>query len=387
MKAALTLLAVLALTTPANPCSAFVVTGDGRVLFANNEDYLDPDTYAWFVPAKDGRHGAMYLGYSNGFPQGGMNDAGLAFDGFATDPHPMTQQDGKEAYASNTSLLADVMETCATVDEVVAFFERIDLRPILTHAMLFYADASGAAVIVEGDEIIRKTGDVQAITNFYQSECEDPMKACPRYAAAMKVLEKREKNTPELCKDALSAAAQRGRSVATLYSNVFDLEARTARLYLFHDYEHPVELELDEELAKGARTLELPELFPRNADFERFVENGKKSVEQQIRERKGPKPSKSALQALEGDYDLAVNGKTHRITLRRDGDDLMAESAIYSRMGGKCRYHSASDTEYFFLSKNDEQTLRFRLGEDGRATGFMLEQNDVGYEAVRVKPD
>ena len=40
----------------------------------------------------------MYLGYDNGFPQGGMNDAGLAFDGFATGARPMSKQDGKRVF-------------------------------------------------------------------------------------------------------------------------------------------------------------------------------------------------------------------------------------------------------------------------------------------------
>ena len=384
MKPLLAVLASALLAAPAIPCSAFVVVGDGRILFANNEDFFDPDTYVWFVPAKDGRHGAMYLGYGNGFPQGGMNDAGLAFDGFATEPNPMKAQDGKEAYHSNTSLLAEVMETCSTVDDVVAFFERIDLRPILTRAMLFYADANGDAVIVEGDVILRKSGDVQAVTNFYQSECEDPMAACPRYAAAMRVLEQRKRTSVELCEKALSAAAQRGDRVATLYSNVFDLKARTARLYLFHDYDNAVELDLAEELAKGERKLKLPELFPRNRGFERFYERSDQAISERIAARAGPRPSLATLKALEGEYDLALDGKPVRVTLKRRLRQLEAESEIYAQLGGKLRFHAASKTEFFAITRSLEQTLRFRLGDDGRATGFTLEQGGVERRATRV---
>jgi len=377
--------AVLVLARPAVPCSAFVVVGDGRVLFGNNEDYLDPDTFVWFVPARDGHHGAMYLGYGNRFPQGGMNDAGLAFDGFATEPRPMKEQDGKASHRADT-LLAEVLETCASVEEVVAFLERIDLRPLLTSAMLFYADASGDAVIVEGDTFVRKSGDLQAVTNFYQSTCADKRAACPRYAAAMDVLEPRTETSVAVCEQALSAAAQRGRRVATVYSNVFDLRARTARLYLFHDYEHVVELSLDEELVKGEHELALPEFFPPNEAFERFAAYAGMTVRERIVARKGPQPTRAALEALAGEYDLEGSGdKTYRISLRVDGDGLVAESTIYRALGGKTRFHSTSTTEFFTLTEDTDQTLRFRLDADGRATGFVLEQGGLEYPAVRVE--
>ena len=263
-------LALSLLTAPTLPCTGFLLVGDGRVLFGNNEDYRDPETRVWFVPARDGRHGVMYLGFANGFPQGGMNDAGLAFDGFATAEHPLTGQEGKLAMWGNPIVRA--METCATVDEVVALLEGIDLRPLLTRAMLFFADASGDSVIVEGDTFLRKQGPFQLVTNFYQSDFDDDLAQCPRFAAATEVLESRAPASVELCTRALSASAQRGQEVATLYSNVFDLEARTAHLYLFHDFEHAVVLDLAEELAKGARTLRLCELFPRSDAWEAYVE-------------------------------------------------------------------------------------------------------------------
>ncbi len=68
MKAFLRLACIALLSGPALPCSAFLVVGAGVVLFGNNEDYWDPETRVWFVPATETRHGAMYLGYDNGFP-------------------------------------------------------------------------------------------------------------------------------------------------------------------------------------------------------------------------------------------------------------------------------------------------------------------------------
>ncbi|MDF1839636.1 MAG: carcinine hydrolase/isopenicillin-N N-acyltransferase family protein, partial [Planctomycetota bacterium] len=313
MKLIRTLLTASILCLPAIPCSAFLVVGSGEVLFANNEDYWTPDTRVWFEPAADGKHGVMYLGYSNGFPQGGMNDAGLAFDGFATKSKPLRKQKGKKRHRGNP--INEVMESCATVDEVVAFLEKVDLRPLMTSAMLMFADASGDSVIIEGDRFIRKSGEYQVITNFYQSEQEDDAGQCPRFDAATRVLKARKATTVESCAEALSAAAQRGSKVATLYSNVFDLKKRTATLWLFHDFETSVVLDLKAELAKGKRTLNLPDLFPANKAFDKYVEARSVSVEKRIEQRRGPALSAEAMKQLEGSYEVEYKGEKHAITM------------------------------------------------------------------------
>ena len=383
MKPIAAFLAALLLAVPAFPCSAFLVVGAGLVLFGNNEDFWNPETRVWFVPATEERRGVMYLGFDNGFPQGGMNDAGLAFDGFATGETPMTGQEGKRAFAGNP--ISEAMETCTTVEEVVAFLGGIDLRPLLTRAMLFFADANGDAVIVEGDTFLRKDGDFQLVTNFYQSAHEDDLAQCPRYAAAYRVLEGRADTTVDACTAALSAAAQRGKRVATLYSNVFDLKARTTRLYLFHDFENAVVLDLDEELAKGARTLRLPDLFPTNAAFDRYVEYQEMSLEERIAERRGPALPAETLEAFAGEYELDLRGTTYRLAIRREEDTLVATSdELFPRADGELTLYSASPTEFFAVNLSGEVTVRFRSAASGEVTGFTLSASGVELEAVRV---
>jgi hypothetical protein len=206
-----------------------------------------------------------------------MNDAGLAFDGFASGERPLTGQAGKRPMQSNP--IVEALQTCATVDEGVVLLVGLDLSPLLSRAMLFFADAKGDSVIVEGDTFLRKQGAFQVVTNFYQSDFDDDRAQCPRFAAATDVLEGRASASVELCARALSASAQRGEKVATLYSNVFDLEQRKAHLWLFHDFEHAVVLDLAQELEKGQRTLRLAELFPRNDAWETYVERRKGAAE------------------------------------------------------------------------------------------------------------
>ncbi len=81
----------LAAVPVVNACTAFLASGEGGVLFGNNEDFWNPATRMWFVPGGEGRYGAVYFGFDNLSPQGGMNEAGLAFDGFATRPKPVTE--------------------------------------------------------------------------------------------------------------------------------------------------------------------------------------------------------------------------------------------------------------------------------------------------------
>jgi hypothetical protein len=61
-------------------CTIFVLTESGKALFFNNEDWSDPNTRIWFVPAGEGFFGCAYVGFDNGWAQGGLNAEGLAFD-------------------------------------------------------------------------------------------------------------------------------------------------------------------------------------------------------------------------------------------------------------------------------------------------------------------
>jgi hypothetical protein len=65
---------------PVLACTIFVLTDRNRALFFNNEDWLNPKTRIWFVPAGDGYFGCAYVGFDDGYAQGGLNTKGLAFD-------------------------------------------------------------------------------------------------------------------------------------------------------------------------------------------------------------------------------------------------------------------------------------------------------------------
>jgi len=249
----------LLLPPPATACSFFLCARGGVVLAGNNEDYVDPYTKMWFEPGEGGELGRVYFGFSNLFPQGGMNEAGLFFDGAALagrfiEPHP-----SRDRFEGN--LVDEAMRTCETVEQVLELWQRYD-PSFLTHAQVQFGDATGDSVIVEGDRMHRKEGDYQITTNFRQAEVAPGAACpCPRYRTIESMLEGDGPPTVDLVRRALAAVHQEG-EVSTLYSNIYDLKNRRVHLYHFHNFEEVVTIDLLEELDRGRHEVVLHELFP-----------------------------------------------------------------------------------------------------------------------------
>jgi hypothetical protein len=375
-------LALSLLAPPVIPCTAFLVVGDGQVLMGNNEDYWDPETLVWFEPAEEGRHGCVFLGYTNMFPQGGMNDAGLAFDGFATGSNPLVEQAGKPTFGGN--LISEAMATCSTVDEVERFMKGYDLR-FLDTAMLMFSDKSGESVIVEGDKFLRKQGEYQVVTNFYQSRQGDDLGMCPRFDAASKVLEQREEVSVALCRKALAAAAQED-GAQTLYSNIFDLRQGVMYLYHFHNFEQVRVFDLAKELELGKRVLKLPELFDETFAFRSFKAKKQQEVAKRIAARRGPKPSAEDLVRYAGEFELTVPGSDPvGVVLTVEDGGLWAKTEGLER---KQELVYESEHMFFAITIQDEQTITFHVSAEDSVEGFeVLFGLGQTYTAVRVSGD
>ncbi len=80
MKHGLALAFFCSISAPVLACTIFVLTDAKRALFCNNEDWSNPKSRIWFVPAGEGHWGCAYVGFDDGQPQGGVNTEGLAFD-------------------------------------------------------------------------------------------------------------------------------------------------------------------------------------------------------------------------------------------------------------------------------------------------------------------
>jgi hypothetical protein len=157
------------------------------------------------------------------------------------------------------------MATCANVQCVLDYSNEHD-RTLLTNAQLFFGDASGDAVIIEPVEMIRKSGAFLVATTFYQSTTPPDEIICERFKTAQAMLtEANGEFSVDLFRQILDATHQEGH-YPTQYSNAYDLKAGIMYLYLFHDFEHVVEINLAEELALGTHEYNIPSLFPENPE-------------------------------------------------------------------------------------------------------------------------
>jgi hypothetical protein len=244
-------------------CTVFVAANDQVALAGNNEDWKNPFTRLWFIPAGEGTFGQMYIGYDDDLLQGGMNDQGLFFDTLALPL--MLEPPQTDLPDVHENVLSVLMSTCADVQCVVDYMNEHD-RTLLVSAQIFFGDSSGDAVIVEPIEMIRKSGAFLVSTNFLQSATPPSEIPCERFKTAQAMLtEANGEFSVDLFRQILDATHQEG-DYPTVYSNVYDLKAGIMYLYLFYDFEHVVEINLADELALGVHEYDVASLFPENID-------------------------------------------------------------------------------------------------------------------------
>jgi hypothetical protein len=234
---------------------------NGLVLAGNNEDRNHPQTIATFLPATGAYYGRVVFGYDDMPVQGGMNDQGLFIDGNSLAPTGWKPDPGKPTFRG--SVLMVLLGTCATCEDVKAFFEKSNV-PALERAQIPVADRSGASMVVEYGrgrvQFVRSRTWYQIATNFVMSNVSGGHFPCRRYRTADKILSEARELDVDLIRDVLEKTHQEGNSL-TVYSNVYDLKNGMIYLYNLRDFKEVVVLNLAEELKKGERRLKLPSLF------------------------------------------------------------------------------------------------------------------------------
>ena len=242
-----TLLGALATLTVQNAdaCTIFVLTDAKRAVFCNNEDWSNPKSRIWFVPAGDGHLGCAYVGFDNGWAQGGLNTEGLAFDWVAGSREEWKPGIDMKVARGNPS--ARMLETCATVDDAVAFFRK-HRELSFAYAKILVGESSGKSVIIGA-----KDGKLQ-IEESYQ---------CRGFGYGQQTLDKVLATTaePTVANGAgiLRACLQDGKQ-GTKYSNIFDLKSRDIHLIQLSKQSDGVQLNLAAELKKGEHYYDIPNI-------------------------------------------------------------------------------------------------------------------------------
>jgi len=280
----LILLGILLLTTlqpgrthaytrpPAPPlpgCTTLFAYDGETALGGNNEDFNNPLTRIWFIPASPGRFGRVYFGYDDFLPQGGLNDQGLFFDGLALPYKAMPVTSQRPHFpGGDLALFDEILSRSANVQDVIDITGRWN-RLGGEFGQNLFGDRFGDSVIIDGDTILRKQGDFQLATNFRLVDQPNPPypQGEERYGTLSDMLSRADHFSVELFRQALDAAHAEG-DYPTLYSQVYELKTGLIHLYLYHDFEHEVVLNLAEELAKGPHMISIASLFPGKHDLD-----------------------------------------------------------------------------------------------------------------------
>ena len=244
-------------------CSMFKITMNGKTMVGNNEDFWNPNTRIWFEKGKNGEYGAAYLGFDDFWPQGGINQAGLAFDGFAEDYLVIKDTLGKKPLSEN--FLKEIMKSCTTVEDVRNYFSRYSLSGLET-SMFYFVDKTGRYLVVEGDSLLSGNKECYLASNFYPSQVKDESDVpIDFYQKGRRFLESHRDTTLGFCASVMDTMHQeKDWGGGTMYTNIYDLNEGTIYLYYFRDYSHVVKFNLDHELEKKDYSLVIPELFPEN---------------------------------------------------------------------------------------------------------------------------
>lgn len=271
-----TLLLMIVASTAVFGCSIFMAALEGQVLFGNNIDDGNPNTYYEIVPAQHPlEYGFITLGFNQ--PQGGLNEAGLAFDTNAVSITRLNPQPDVPGHPEGPiGIVTKMLRTAATVEEALSIAHSYSWGAELRNQW-FFADASGEAVVISAGTdgelaFTRKlSGDGYLISTNINRSNEELVRDCRRYRIIDRMLS-RLLDRGEISIDAftqiLDAAHQQavflrdGVLLNTVYSNIFDLQTRRITLYYWFQFGQPLTLELHEELARGPLRVRVSSLFP-----------------------------------------------------------------------------------------------------------------------------
>lgn len=255
-------------------CSMCKVTTNGRTYLGNNEDSWRIGAKIWFEKASVGKLGALYVGYANLSPQGGMNQAGLAFDGLTIHPQKVKIDPTKKTLTNFSAFIKHIMQTCRTVEDVRHYAIQFN-RQGMRDGELLFADKSGRYLVMEPDTMIIGNDKNYIIANFCPSTTSEKEKLdWDRYRRGREYLSNHQSDVNTNYCLALVDTMHECRPKlgdGTMYSSVADLQNSEFKLYFYHDYKHELKFNLEEELTKGDHVLDMVTLFPSNSEYEKLM--------------------------------------------------------------------------------------------------------------------
>jgi hypothetical protein len=264
LKKVVVLTPALFLVTSAMACFIMFLRDGKSILIANHEDWYARDAEVNFVPASRGNLGMLYFDFaSEGTPQGGMNTAGLFFDGTRTPNAPYP--DNLKKIDCHCYIWKKILSECATVEEALQYVIKYKI-PEIEDVHIMFADKEGHSAIVgvydKQLHIYRNTHNYQLLTNFNITNPtyggEGP---CARFAAADSLLHLDSSATVSNVQKILSFTHQ---EELTVYSNIYDLTRGDVYIYSVYtrkNFTNKIKINLQAELKKGKHAISIRNLF------------------------------------------------------------------------------------------------------------------------------
>ena len=248
-------------STHTRACSIvyYIDKNTGKIYVANNEDYwYDVKPYIQIMPRSQGRLARLWYGWNN-LAQGGINEAGLFFDG-ATTPKQKTPDGYVTEYKGNVG--DELLASCKTVNDAISFLEQRKIA--ISEGHLMFGDSGGHASIIEwvhGEKrIIPILNNKLVMTNFLLSDTTAGGYPCQRYNSIeenIQVFEaKQDTMTLTKLRNVVGKAVQlpktnhEGRQIGTLYSTFLNISDMQFVLVYKLDETKLIKLNLNSEFEK-----------------------------------------------------------------------------------------------------------------------------------------
>ena len=258
-------------------CSAVTIAAGGRIVLGSNND--NPDSVQLVIaPARDGFFGRICIARETvpgwvPFALRCMNDQGLALT-MASVPHDKIPNDpDKPMFRHN--FLEKIAADSATVKQVVSMVRSYSLsQEVNVHIMV--ADRTGDSAVIEWADnevrVLPRSGGFQVMTNSFLSKTDGAQNPKTRLArgnsTAAAASDASIGSVASVLKEMTVHAMYKGEEIQTNESVAWDLSGRKIAIYYKRDFDHPVLLDFDAEMAKGARAVDLSRLCPRPVPFE-----------------------------------------------------------------------------------------------------------------------
>jgi len=283
-KSHIILLVTLALTISQNTikaCSMYKITVDGKTMVGCNHDAWLTTPKIWFENAKqENEYGTVFTGSrevspNRTTPQSGMNTLGLAFSRLSS-YYPVQNNpfSNRLKIKNEANYLSEILHKCATVKEVKKHIEQYD-HSLFLNDVFIYIDSLGDYLIVEPYKLIEGNNPKYVLANFCPSITDNKQARKferYRYGEDFLIINKAIASL-DFCtalSDTMSVCRSRNGD-GTLITSIFDTKEKIVSLYFYHNFDALVQYNLTDELSKGDHTFNLPEIFPKNTEFERLV--------------------------------------------------------------------------------------------------------------------